>query len=196
MNESLQVPLHMLGQFVLCSNVDECVLRLADDDRLAVAVSLKHALNSGHIPQADIYCFIEQQNLYNYPIAMFIPNNSALRSKINTLIQWSLEGGLFVKWAKDASRVRQHEKWLDLGIERNERRRYTDHDYKLTIDHIFFGLVVYGSGMVIALFFFLFEHVLYSKVSPPNVHTFWQWAEKFIDGKRYFLVRPDSSTSK
>lgn len=170
----------MVKQFLLCSSVDECLRDLIHDDRLAVAVSLKHAMHSAYIPQSMIYCFTDNEVLYNYPIAMYLMPNHVLRPQINQIIKWSLESGLFVKWNRDNEHT---------IVGHNQRRPRTETGLRLTFEHIFAGLALYTVGMGLAIFAFFFEHVVHPKARQKKPSRLWKWLDMIIDGRRHFLFR-------
>lgn len=165
----------MIEQFEVCADVDECLGRLAYDNRLAVAVSLKHATNNPLTPYWKIHCFPDTQHFNSYPVSILMNKQSPMWSTVNQLTQHALAGGLFVKWNREVKFHAPHQ------IQRNNRNAV------LTLEHIFIGWAMYWLFMAFAVGAFIAEHIIHWQMKRTRGGYFWKLAEMFIDGHRYFL---------
>lgn len=178
----------MIERYKLCANLDRCLLELEQNVRLAVAVSRKHAMNSLHIPQSKIFCFADDQNLYSYPIVMYLSSNQSLLSRVNSFIRMSLETGLYAKWSRDNERIGKKNEKREIDDRNNRHQRRHKQRLQLTFEHIFVGLCVYVIGINLALILFILELTIHRKAHRYRASKFWRLSNMFFDGKRYFLL--------
>lgn len=168
------------NRYTICSNIDEYLSQLAHNDRLAVAVSRKHAYKNLNIPLGEIHCFEDTEHFNGYPVSMFIPRGHPLKSKINERIQWSVEGGLIKKWALD-SQPRFKKSIL-----------YSKHPVVLTLGHISLALLLYLIFFCLSCVAFIAEIVIFRMNKRPHTSRLWKILSMLIDGDRHFLLPPSA----
>lgn len=91
----------------MCYNIEECLIRAANDDRIAVAVSRQHTFYNPRIPRDQLYCFGRDENIYVYLVTLLLPKKFHLLHKINPIIQHVIESGHMQKWARDLDMKRK-----------------------------------------------------------------------------------------
>lgn len=158
-----------------CPVVDDCLIDLFDNARLAVAVSQRHAMNNPTLPESMIYCFADSEHIYRYPVSMIIRKDNPMLDAINEHIQWAVEGGLLVKWFKDIQAT------FNRAIDENLGPK------KLAIENIsaaLFGYALFGMFAVCA---FIAEHIVHRAARRSGAGRFWKIADMLIDGDRHFL---------
>lgn len=158
-----------------CSNIDDCLAHLRDNERFAVAVSHRHAMTNPKLSYSMIYCFTDREQIYRYPVSMLIKKDHAMLDAINEHIQRAVEGGLLVKWLKDIDGKLNKMIDADLGPK------------KLTIEHIstaFMLYTIFGSLAVVA---FIVELIVHPRASRPGASRIWKIVDMLIDGDRHFL---------
>lgn len=176
--ESNHFPAPMIEQFRICPDSDDCLAQLVADDRLAVAVSKLHAMNSRRVRSNQIHCFDKREQIVEYPISVLIAAGNPWTGRINELTRWASEGGLVRKWCTDSAT--------------NRRKHYSNRNGPevLTIGHVFIGLCLYLVMSIISVGAFAVEHIIHRRLQSSNAGRFWRWADKLIDGKRHYLL-PD-----
>lgn len=162
----------MIDQFEQCPDIDKCLARLSDDDRIAVATTANHAKSSPSIDNDKLYCFDDRVHFHQYPVAMFARTNYPLWSTVNQHLKWAVEGGLIAKWRRDESQTHKSQ-----SSKRKSRTR-------LTNGHVFFAWALYflmGSGAIII---FISEHVIYPRRDGGRI---WQLLHLAVNDDRLFL---------
>lgn len=168
----------MLEQYEVCSNIDNCLGHLAINNRLAVAISKKRAMNNPQIPNWKLYCFDDKQQIMGYPVVMLMQSNHIRVSNIRKLTQMAMEGGLIAKWFADSGRYANQPLYNDASPR------------KFSLDQLFLPLVMYVMFVTFAILAFIAEHLIHFNAQMVrNKHrNFWKFAVRFIDGKRYAWV--------
>lgn len=168
----------MIDEYRICPNVDDCLLDLPLDNRLAVATPRNTAMNNINIPNWKIYCFSNTEHIYDYPLSLFMQHEHPLLSRINRIVQMSMEGGLFTKWNLDCRN----------NINRSYNYYHANGSITLTLEHIFTGLVLYAVFVSFAIGAFIAEHIVHPIARRRNCARIWKWFDMLIDGDRHFLL--------
>lgn len=176
---SLQISTTVTRMLTICPDIDECLVQLADNDKLAVAVSRKHALNNAVIPNWMIYCFEDTKHFYGYPISLLMPQNHPLKLVINEHIQWALEGGLFIKWLSDSK----------VNFKQQSRIDYIS-AHPVKFEQISIGWVFLLFFTSLAFIIFIVEHIINLNIKKSNTRQIWIIANMLFDGQRYFWLPP------
>lgn len=171
-----QFPSGMLNQYKICQYIDDCLVQLIDDDRLAVAISQKHALNNRLVASWNLNCFNGREIIYSYPLAIFTQSDHPLRQKIEQLTQMAVEGGLLNKWTSDATNEFKQEKL---------NKHYSK---SLSIQQFAFPFTALCCSCAISFVAFLIEHIVY-KLARTNgkYQKYWKFLDKCLDGRRLFF---------
>lgn len=85
-----------VNEFILCNSKSKCLNRLLGMESFAVAISRQYALNNLIVPSSELYCFNDQNKIQSYHVSTLVRRDFSEIPKINQIIQYSLEGGLFV----------------------------------------------------------------------------------------------------
>lgn len=164
----------MLDGYYTCSDLDECLQLLKDDDNLAVAISRQHALNNPTVAQSDIFCFEENQNIFNYLNSMYIRKDHSHFSEINDITQRAFESGLFKKWAHD-SKVKLPRAMDDPAL------------MSVKLEKIYGAIFSYGLVTILSVTSIIVEVLAHPKSRLPNAHLIWVYLDKFVDADRHYL---------
>lgn len=175
----------MIDKYQICPNMDQCLVQLGDNDRLAVATLKKHATNNRHIPSWKLSCFSSNgENIQTDFISMLVRRNHYLYHQINKIIIMALEGGLFVKWGKLSSQLNGGQDLYRIQEHRTGQ---------LPFEYIYPAFVVYVGFNMIAVFIFILEHYVHWGAHRPNPNRLAQIGDILIDGQRHFLIGITSS---
>lgn len=155
--------------------MDDCLERLKNDDRLAVAGSRQHISNSASYSEDEIYCFERRENILSYQHSLIMRKGFELTSRFNELIRNAFEGGLFVQW----ERVNQRKRKLIIEPEPS---------LPLTLEHLGvpFAFILFV-GMSLGTFAFIAELMIFRKMEKPDRHWIWPYLEQFFDGERHYM---------
>lgn len=172
----------MIDQYHICTNIDQCLIDLGDNDRLAIATSLKHAVNNRLIPNWKISCFSNNRaTIQSYFISMFVRRNHRLSHEINKFLNMAAEGGLFVKWNQLSSQLNDNP---NLHRYQGDFRSGT-----LLFWYIYPALFVYMGTNLFAIFIFILEHCVHYRANRPNASRLVRFGDLLIDGQRHFFIR-------
>lgn len=165
----------MLTNYKICENLDQCLCRLDENPKLAVAISREYAYNSHLISPSQFYCFEKSESIYEYTLKFLVRANSTILADLNKFIQRSIENGLMKKWHSD-SRIRTAE-------------TYTERVYgQLQLSGLQGIFIIGGILFALTIFLFLIERLVYRKVRTPNTFRFWKYIEIIIDADRHFWL--------
>lgn len=159
----------MLTHFKICNNLDQCLSRLSGNPKLAVAISREHVQNNRFISTSQFYCF-ESENIYEYDLNFLVGKNIPFSKDLNEFIRRVIESGLIKKWHSD-SQIRIPNKYIN-----------TIHEQ---LDGVF--LICY-TMIVVVIFIFILEKIVYTKVRSPNTSRYWKFIEMLIDPDRHFWL--------
>lgn len=177
----------IIERYRICTNIDLCLMALANDNRLAVAISRMHTYQNHtrrNVSMDSIYCFDKNEQIIQYPMMLMMATNNNNRwafDRIQRLAQLAMQGGLFVKWLKDYPSFRH------LG----NRRRHSDANGESqvqTIEHIIFAFMIYLLVISMAFVAFAIECIVYRRSRCRGVHRYWKLADILVDGKRHFFL--------
>lgn len=164
--------MEFLERFQIKSNIDECLDQLKSDSKIAIAVSRLHSQNYRPVPAYEMSCFDQSLSIQSYFISMYIRKCHPYLQDMQTITLRAFDGGLFVKWAKDAqfniAESNEHEV-TPLGL--------------LSLGGALLCIVV---GLPLAVSTFLAEMILYKQIRLPNPPC-WAGMEKFVNTDRLFL---------
>lgn len=167
------MPPKQINDFVICNNKSNCIKRLAEDEKFAVAISRQYALNNLLVLRSELYCFDDKNNIQNYLVSSLVRSDSPQIPKINQIIQYSLEAGLFVKWKSDSESNKQIEYRKDRSVQ------------VISLQHLLVGFILYFIGMTVATGVLILERTVQRKLSTSNGNRFWTIMDKAIDDNRY-----------
>lgn len=165
----------MIDGFSPCPELETCLQQLLHNDRLAVAISKRHAMSNSHIPDRKIYCFGESNQITNYPVAFLIRTDNPLKQRIEEIIEMAHQGGLMAKWTKD--------------FRRSKGKKHNEHSgpIQFKLEHIFAANVYFILSHTAGTLTLITECLIdWNARRYPN-NWFWRVAVIFIDGRRYFL---------
>lgn len=170
---SIQFPHEQLNSFEVCDDIDKCLNRLKFDDKLAVATSRLH-IQAMPLHQR-IFCFDRSQNIYSYLNSFKIRMDYPKRHDIDKILKEITTAGLVSKWQKD---IRRYIK---------SKKRHSDvHSINITDFYFAFLFAMLLTNLSISAI--LIEFIIYYKVNSSRSKHYWQFWDKFISGKRYFLL--------
>lgn len=167
------------ASYFVCKDIDICLQHLKDNEKLAVATSREHALNSPLISKQKIFCFRRSQSIYNYPVVIQMRKNFPFAIELNEFIKRAVEGGLIIKWRWDSQTTYKYE----------PDKVPLKH---LTVEHMagaftaFFILGLCSIGACIA------EQIVHRRARMRNAIRFWKIVDMLIDPERHFLLNPNS----
>lgn len=167
----------------ICENIDECFNELLHEDKIAVAVSRKHATNSYVVPKDQIYCFDRRDNINTNSIVLLMRRRFEYMDDVNRMLFAFIEFGLLNKWQRDS--------------QLHAKRFASNFDYsKMTIKHFVGAIVVLGICLAFTLIAFsleLFVHFLLRRFeSHRRCRHICVVIGRLIDGKRYCLIESAS----
>lgn len=160
-----------IKDFEVCHDIDECLQRLKFDDNLAVAASRLHVQTQPF--QEDIFCFDKSQNVYDYSAVFLIQRNFPLKSEFIRLFDKIRYSGLIIKWQEDFVEYR-----------RKARESFSEDNISIKA---LVPTFLYIATPIIS-FVFALELLIYQKSHSNNVNQLWINMDKFISGKRYYLL--------
>lgn len=149
------------------------------NDRLAVTVSRKHAMNCPTISKEMLYCFRYEENIHTITVAMLTPKGYFLLSDIDRILRYSMEGGLFNKWELDST-----ERIYSTKVKNNPN----GFEYvPLQLEHSFGVFFLLAVGLGLSVIILIIELIIYHKAKQRKElgkrAGLWIYAEKFIDGQ-------------
>lgn len=141
----------MRNAYISCPDIDNCLLKLKTDRKLAVAVDREHAKNTPvQITDTEMYCFSKSENIFTYSVVMMMVKDFHLRAKINNLIRQISESGLLPKWQKESEIIRMLE--IDGSA---------DGTIKLKVEHVAGAFILIFVGWALASLMYGFEWFVY-----------------------------------
>lgn len=155
---------------------DDCLKRLLVDEKLAVAASRLHALNTPVISQKELFCFARSANIYSYSIAMPIKLDFHLLPQINQIIRQLFEFGLIERWRTLSQAIASNA--ATLKMLREGGGGAGSPLVVLTVAHIMGAILIMFFGHFVALIAFLVEHITHRKIKSGNRHRFWMILHK------------------
>lgn len=159
-------------------------LKFNENDDLAVAVSREHAWNNPFVLKQEIYCFDRKENIYSYNVVLLMRKNYKYLEKINKIILRAVESGLLRKWLKDSQLM-------------HKQTQNRNNVVKFSVAHIGSALLAIGIGSSLAILTAIAEQYTFYRIQDENCHTFWLFANKFFDGRRFYcLVDRDRNLSE
>lgn len=173
-----------------CNNIDNCLIKLKTNKKLAVLVSRAHARNNPYVNESDLYCFSPSQHVYSYSIVMLTrEKHFCLLPKINHLLQKFAENGLLKKWINENEIKRKSHKNLDDRSVDNSRKRS---DGIVTLNYMqstifnFFALQVGAVTCLITEIITAYVAKLCKKrgITLPFIFHLSDW---LLNNKRYFF---------
>lgn len=160
----------------LCENINDCLATLAWNRYAAVAVSRKYASSSPAISNDQIYCFDRRQNIRSISISMVTRHDLDYLTKINRLLQYSVESGLFLKWERDSRSQ----------IDKDDSSTIVYH--RITWEHLAGGMIVITIGLAVSSCVFVLELFVKRMRRIHRRSKYWKVTERLIDGHRYELL--------
>lgn len=167
--------MNLLERFKVCTDLDICLSQLDRNDRLVVAISREHALNSRLISTSQIYCFKNPETIYDYTLSILMHENFPLSKELDEFIRIASASGLIKRW-RLVSRIRNVPKYdaNEIGI--------------LKLDSLFGLLVIYFRMVFLLFITFCLELIVHKMVKKFNSSKMWMHIEMLIDSDRHFLL--------
>jgi hypothetical protein len=169
----LQTGVFVASTFKPVKNLDDALMELKNNSKLAVAVPRGRKSNT-HLPLTDfdIYCFELNHNIRTYPIILMAKKNFHLLPKINKMLREMAQAGMLTRFRKDSYRLVQNDDDII-----DERKHGTTEQPIITINHVqgafYMGLI----GVAIALVVFILEWVFYL-IGKYSGH---EWFKKYLE---------------
>lgn len=161
-----------LERFQLCDNIDVCLNQLKFKNDLAVAVSNEYVKISESFVNAEIYCFGNMNEMYEYDLKFLIRKNFKLFKKFNEFIGASQGAGLINKWLKLSQR----------------RPKMRQSNRKLYIIEAHSGWLIACGMLLGATVTFFVEHLVYRNISKSKPTKLWKFFDFLINPNRYFFL--------
>lgn len=158
----------------MCPNVDDCLNRLYQSHRLAVAVSREHAKSNERLLPSQLDCFDNSEIIHEYELTFLVRDNFKFLANLNKFIQMARSGGLIEKWRRD----NQHQMYKPTKLIRTQLKVNNFHG-------IFLLWTLFFAFQTLTLFGELF---VYKKANATNASRIWVMVERAIDSNRYYLL--------
>lgn len=148
--------------FQKCSTVDNCLARIRNNSRVAVAVSRKHASSMFDI-DTEVYCFPRSNNIYSFSISMLTRRYYHLLPAINEKVRLMLESGFIRKWDVEnrLSKIKLEKDVLKEGEDELFQSGRDKSSKVLTIEHVQGAFIIGGVGALIAIIGFFAELIIH-----------------------------------
>lgn len=175
--------------FRYCDNIDECLMELKTNNKLAVAVSKAHAQSNSYVDKSKLFCFSSPEQIYSYSIVMLSKERYFyLLPEINRRLEAFIENGLLKKWISENEITVKIRNRIDTEFsetsDANERiigiRYFITSMFHLIITHICSTLFLF---LEIATIY----HVKYYKRCKKKLPIYWFVLDRLGDEKRYFF---------
>lgn len=184
-----QASRYVQSHYTLCeNNIDECLQLLLENDKLAVAASRLHAENSAVVTKDEIFCFLRENNIYSYSVAMPMRVDFHLLPVINSIIRQLFEFGLVERWDKLSQAIATSAlaaKLAQFG-DASESNLVV-----LTVGHIMGAIFIMLFGQSLALCAFCAEQLIYRNAQNSKSGIIWSKLNQFLTPKP---IRSKSST--
>lgn len=142
---------------------------------MAVAILREHAQSSRLSVSSQFYYFEGLEIIYEYALKFLVHKNFSHSNELNEFIKMASENGLIEKWRKD--NLKKHQKHTSERIFR-----------QLSVQNFYGVLVVCFVCIIVLIFVFILERIVYSKTKTINASRFWKIVEMIIDPDRYFML--------
>lgn len=167
----LQVSRYVRNHYTLCNNnIDKCLQLLLNNEKLAVAVSRLHAENSPVVNKDDIFCFLRENNIYSFSVAMPMRLDFQLMPSINRIIRQLFEFGLVERWDKLSQAIATSAIAIRLALSGGGDESTL---VVLTVGHIMGSLLILMVGHVFATCAFCLEIIVDYMARRPNATAIW-----------------------
>lgn len=180
-NVSMQIyPRESITKFKVFEHPSDYFVELEWNNKLAVAALYEESRSkTKQSPiefKKDIYCFGQENIIYEYSLRMLARKDFPLLNDLNIFIRRVSECGLIDKWLKS---------YRSLEEDKNNRLSYSA--YKL--ENLYFLLVICITLKMLALMTFILEKTTFRKIQTPHARPFWRYVEIIIDPYRHFFLR-------
>lgn len=171
------------NHYELCNNINDCLVKIKYNDKIAVSVSREHAMNNLEILKSELFCFTKSNNVYSYSVTMLAKKNFHLLSRMNTIIRQIVEFGLIQKWEKQDYTVMQ------IRLEQNQPINNLDNNLiVLTVGHIGGALIIMFVGWIFGILSFIVEILINTKLAKRRYFRHMtKYLDAFVNPDRYFL---------
>lgn len=88
----------MVENFKVCDDLNFCLNQLVQNSQFAVAISREHARNCHLMSTSQIYCFKNNEIIYDYAKSFLVRKDNLHLDKLNEFIRMSSASGLIEKW--------------------------------------------------------------------------------------------------
>lgn len=139
-------------------------------------MSRLHAMNSEQT--SDIFCLDrtgKYDNIFNYHVSMLIRKNHQLYDKINDIVSYSFEAGLFYKWTRDSQYNMAHK-----HIEQSQPSIV-----QLRMEHIAGAIIAYISFGLLSTLALIIEFNVIKHVMVQNPTRLWMFTHKMLNSERH-----------
>lgn len=136
-----------------CNDMEECLAEVAFKKDAAMLtprtyyryISNKYIADDGH---ALVFCF--RENMVSYQIEMLMRKGFVLRNRINEILDRIISSGLIPMWTKETFR--------EGFIEKSGVKKLSN---AMTLSQILFVFYIYGIAMLVSVFVFIGELLVY-----------------------------------
>lgn len=125
--------------------------------------------------QLNIFCFDSNEKISKFPATFMIHRDFHLRKEFEKVFKRICAAGLISKWEKDYQ------------IKKNNPSNENIVD-PLSIASFPSVFVILGFCLFAAVISVILEEIIFKASHKKNAHPFWKFAEKLIDGRRYYFL--------
>lgn len=153
-----QISVYIRSKYKLCDDINDCIIKLQNESKLAVAVSRYHIAAYHSAEKFDFFCFSKGNSVSTFPVSIITTHNFHLLPKMNYIIGHMSEHGHIIKWVRDQysgslwKKIRERRYFAkNFGVA-SEKRIIT-----LTLTHISGAMAILYIGSATAFFVFILE---------------------------------------
>lgn len=146
---------YLRNHYQSCMNMDQCLLEIKMDEKLAVAMSRQHAMNA-KIPlnNDEMFCFDKADNIFSFSVVMLFKKDHHLLPSMNLYIRRITESGFILKWKLDSEYLKFKEV-IKKQFDGDDREK------PLTLNHLLGMYLMMCVGISLSIFAFAFEWLVY-----------------------------------
>jgi hypothetical protein len=166
-----------------CMKMDQCLLEIKKDEKLAVAISRQHAMNA-KIPlnNDEMFCFNKADNIFSFSVVMLFKKDHHLLPSMNLYIRRITESGFILKWKLDSEYLKFKE-FIKKQSSEDEREK------PLTLNHLLGMYLMMCIGISLSICAFVFEWLVYYLAQKRKI----AFVRKYLEQK-FFLSTPRVKT--
>lgn len=166
-------------------NLHQSLNQMFTSDKVAVIASKLQI--AAEYKNKDLYCLSQNEQIMQYPIALFVKIENPFQLKLNKIIQNIFESGIIEHWRNEMIR-----KFVTMAVDNDP--------VPLRMEHELGIFVILFIGFTIALMVFCFEQYIFVLTKKTNLSNRQKriiiFIDKFLDSKRHFYVLIDNPLGK